>query len=82
MAKMALFNPDNEDFEVSYDINHNSQPEKFKIYSKETAIFDEEIAKHLLKHLANKIVFKRGLSGTNYQDAYDKVVLEISVESL
>ena len=60
MTKIHVFNPLNEDFSVQYDVNNDRNPVTFTIKAKEVAKFDPIIAKHLKKHLANRIFDLRG----------------------
>lgn len=71
-----IYNPDGEDFTVTYDINENGIPEKFTIPAGEAKRFITPIADHIMKHLANRLVMKRGIK-TNYQDEYERVLKEI-----
>lgn len=50
---MPLFNPLNEDFHATYDASGENK--KFVINAKEVAYFEPYIAKHIKKHLANKM---------------------------
>jgi hypothetical protein len=57
--KINIFNPLNEDFSVKYDVKKD-KPITFTIKAKEVAEFEEYIAKHIKKHLANRIFDVKG----------------------
>lgn len=78
MSKVPLFNPDNEDFTVTYDINEDGKPLSYTIHAGEIASFEPIIADHVRKHLVNRIVMKRGIK-TNYEDDFKKVNKELDV---
>ena len=70
----TIYNIDNEDFTTTYDLDGNKQA--YTIYAKEYGTFLAPIADHLSKHLADKVLRKRGVK-TNYPDEYNKVLAEI-----
>lgn len=57
--KIFVFNPLNEDFSAKYDLG-KKKPETFTIKSKEVKPFEPHIAKHIRKHLANRIFDVKG----------------------
>lgn len=75
----AIYNPDNEDFTITYDLNEDKIPLTYTIHAKEYGVFPEPVANHIVKHLADKIIRKREVQ-TNYEDEYNQVVREIKDE--
>lgn len=76
MNELTIYNPDSEDFSTTYDLDGNKQPLRYTLHAKEYGIFPSAVAEHLQKHLAHKIVMKRGVK-TNYADEYQQVLKEI-----
>ena len=60
MAKTFVFNPLNEDFSTQYCVGNDSDPTTFAIKAKEVEPFEEDVAKHVKKHLANRIFDVKG----------------------
>lgn len=61
---MNLYNPLNKDFSITYDINKDKKPKTFTVPSKEIVTFDEPVASHVRKHLANAVL------NENYKTKY------------
>ena len=76
--KVPVYNPDTEDFTVTYDINGDARPVPFTIHSREIEYFEPVIAKHFRKHLAVHILNKRGVK-TNWQDDLEAIRKEMEV---
>lgn len=76
--KVKIFNPDTEEFKWNYDINGDRSPVEFVMPPLKISEFVEPVAKHLKKHLAETLVWKRGIK-TNYDDEYNKILKEIEV---
>ena len=77
---IIIFNPDMEDFTVQYDIDGTKNPKPFTIRSLETAKFVPSVAKHIVKHLANHILHKRGAINKNVELTLKRIRKEIEVE--
>ena len=73
-----IYNPDSDDFTITYDIFGTSQPVEFIAYAKEVTRFPQVVAKHIAKHLAHKLVGKRGTYKSNYEDEYKKIINQIT----
>lgn len=74
----SLYNPLTEDFTVTYRDDNNT-PIPYTIHAGEIETFPKYLADHIEKHLAQKLVFDRGMK-PNYEDAFKKAVLDIQVE--
>jgi len=59
MTKKFLFNPINEDFTISYDINGDLHPVDYTIPGMDLKSFEEPLYSHLKKHLITFIANKR-----------------------
>lgn len=77
--EVYVINIDNEDFSITYDLKGNKEPELYEIKSLEIGKFPEPVAEHIKKHLAEKILNKRGVK-TNYTDDLEKIINEISYD--
>ena len=76
-----VYNPDSEDFSTTYDVNGNGDPVTFTIRSFEIGKFENDaVGKHMLKHLADKILMKRKVR-TNWEDEYNALLKELNVTS-
>ncbi len=69
--KIGVRNPTDDDFSVTYDINNNGKPVTFTVPSHTIEYFEPIIAEHIIKHLAQKIVFSRAIK-TNYEDEFEE----------
>lgn len=69
--KKLLFNPLTRPFTVTYDIHGTGQPESYTIEALDLAEFEEPIASHVLKHLANEVYNQRGPKINPEQDITD-----------
>jgi hypothetical protein len=76
---VGVFNPLDDDFTVTYDINGDRSPLAFTVHSGEIEFFQPAVAEHIKKHLADKILNQRTVK-TNWADDHEKIVKEISVE--
>jgi hypothetical protein len=76
MKKLNLYNPLREDFSVTYDLKGDGNPELFTIPSKEIKTFEEPIASHVRKHLADAVLDKKYKTGY----AVDLQLIEIKKE--
>lgn len=79
VKKVYIYNPLDDDFVTTYDINEDALPITFTIPSKQVASFVPIVADHIKNHLAKKIVGVRGTEHTNYEDAYKKALTELEV---
>lgn len=78
--EVAVYNPSNEDFTTTYDINEDRNPVAYIAKAQEITFFSPIIAEHIKKHLANKLIQERGIK-TNFQDEYDNLIKdELSVQ--
>jgi len=76
-----VYNPDSEDFSTTYDVNGNGDPVTFTIRSFEIGKFEiDAVGKHMLKHLADKILMKRKVK-TNWANEHDALMKELNVTS-
>lgn len=71
---VRIYNPDTDDFTVEF----HQKP--YTIYALEMAEFPYEVAKHIKKHLADKILFKRGIGREAVPDLLAGIYKEIEVE--
>lgn len=79
-VKRYVYNPDTHDFSITYDVNHNQEPIEFVIPAREMVAFSEPLLQHVTKHLANKILIKRGVSAGTWDEEYKKVMNEILID--
>ena len=77
-AKKYVCNIDTEDFSMSYDSNGDGNPIEYVVPSKEVASFEPVVTDHIIKHLASKILIKRGVK-TNWEADHKKIVEEITL---
>ncbi len=78
--EVPVYNPDSDDFEITYDINEDKQPKSYILRSREIDYFPPVIADHIKKHLADRLLNKRGVK-TNHSDEHDQIIKEeLSVE--
>jgi hypothetical protein len=75
---VRIFNPDTEDFTVTYDIEENGKPRTFTAPAQEISTFPGLIADHLIIHLSYRLLYKRGVK-TNVEDDLKKIREEIVV---
>jgi len=73
---MKIFNPDTEDFSISYDINENKDSQIFTIHSLEMKEFPDFLARHIQKHLADHLLHKRGIR-LNVEEDLKRIYKEI-----
>jgi len=59
MDKKFLYNPLNDDFKITYDINGDLQPKEFCINGMSLESFEEPLYSHMKKHLITFIANKR-----------------------
>jgi hypothetical protein len=76
---LRIFNPDSEDFTVTYDVDGTGNPVPFTAPAQEISTFSGLIGEHLIKHLSNRLLHKRGVK-TNVEDDLKKIREEIVVE--
>lgn len=74
----SLFNPLTEDFSVNYATDANP-PLTYTIRAQEIGTFPKYIVNHIIKHLSQQIIAKRGIK-TNYEEAYNEAVKEMEVD--
>ena len=82
-GKVAIFNPDTEDFVVKYDINNDKSPQEFVVRAGEISWWEPFLAKHIKKALADHLFNKRGFlkeAHGNSELAYKKYMEEIEVK--
>lgn len=72
-----LFNPLTEDFTTTY-ANDANKPITYTCPSMKISEFPTYLADHIAKHLAQKIVFKRGIQH-NYEQDFRAVLQEITI---
>ena len=77
---IPIYNPLLKDFSVNYAFNDEA-PKEYTIHAREIESFPEYIALHIAKHLAQKVVWERGIK-TSYDDEFDKAYKEITVIDL
>lgn len=58
----TVYNPDSEDFTFKYDIDGNGNPKSFIIRAFDYVELEDYLADHAIKHLANKLLDKRGMN--------------------
>lgn len=75
----SVFNPDTEDFTITYDLNGDNHPLSYTVRANDHATFPTPVAEHIKRHLAKHLVFKRGIK-TNFEDEYNKTIKEISYD--
>lgn len=73
--KVAVYNPLETDFEVSYDTDGTDYPYSYKVPALDIAFFEPLVADHVAKHLATAVMDKRSVK-TNYPDEHEKVLRE------
>jgi hypothetical protein len=79
--EVLVYNPDTEDFHFQYDINGTQNPVKYVLHAGEIGKYPEYLGNHAKKHLATKLVHKRGgWVKSGFDNEYDKVMKEISVK--
>jgi hypothetical protein len=76
VKKVRLYNPDTEDFQVQF--NDGNGPKIYEIHALEIEEFPFHVANHIKKHLANKLLNKRGIK-VNPQADIEKIKQEIEV---
>lgn len=77
--KFRIYNPLDDDFSTTYDIHGDRKPVRFTIPAGEIAAFDNEaVARHLIKHLAETVVWSRGIK-TNWEDEFKAAKKEVEV---
>lgn len=79
--KTPVYNPLDEDFTVTYDIDGTGEPKAYTAYAQEISFFDPIIAGHMRKHLADKIVWDMWDKGqkTNFEDDLKEAVKKTEV---
>ena len=75
---MRIYNPDIDNFSVWYD-KTGPNAKLYTINSMEIKEFDDQIANHIKKHLANKILHRRGIRD-NAEDDLKRIYKEIEVK--
>jgi len=78
--KVAVYNPDTEDFScVMRDEKTNKPMAPFIVPAKDIAHFEPKVAEHIKKQLESWLISKRGLKG-NVEEARAKIKDEIKVK--
>lgn len=72
-----LFNPDDERFEITM-LDDENQPHEYAIGPLELATLPAFIAHYVAEHLADKLLWKRGIK-TNAHDDHAAILKEIYV---
>lgn len=74
---MKIYNPLNENFTTTYDINGDGNPISFTLHAQEIESFETPVALHLAHHLAHQIAQKTHGKGT-YEAAFEKAYKQIT----
>ena len=73
-TKVKIYNPDSDPFTVNY----HGKPQT--IFAQEIDEFPHDIAHHIVKHLANHLLYKRGVrAGSNDRIDLEEIKKEIYV---
>jgi len=77
--QIGVYNPLSEDFSVTYDISGRGEPVLFTVHAGEIEFFEPVVARHVKKHLVDKIY---NLRGKKFNSELDKkeISKEVSVE--
>ena len=76
--KIQVYNPLRNDFSVTYDVDGTGTPHTFTAIGYQVTEFDEVVANHVKKHLANAIYDERG-GTTNPEDDMRAIMKELTV---
>jgi hypothetical protein len=76
---IILQNPSSDPFTTTYDINGDGHALEFTIHSKEIVKYPKALGEHMRKHLAEELVWKQGLQGSNFEDEFRKMKEKITI---
>lgn len=73
-----LYNPLPKSFTITYDLEGTGNPQEFTARAMDITSFDEPVYSHMKKHLADAVVWHKGIK-VNYDHDLAQALKEVTV---